>query len=174
MNSRLPPEDQAEQIRSELHAVMKKHGVSLEKAAELFSQCASMLLTCSELLGLAEAAELKLAGFKTDEHLELYFDIHRGKEDVGFISKGWSDPGYRMGDTLLIPASKLLLLQANSRKISKLCATNGLVVTAHEQRNPIELHLESVIYKEGFNQKVFLQALETLTECVEQVREMFA
>ena len=174
MANRLPPEDQAKQIRSELHAVMKQHGVSLEKAAELFAQCATMLGTCSELLGVAEAAGLKLGDFKTDEHLELYFNIYRGRETLGFISKGWNDPGFRLGDTLLLPASKLPLLQATSHKISKLCATNGLVVTAHEHRNPVELHLESVIYKEGFNQKVFLQALETLTECAGKVRELLA
>jgi len=149
MANRLSSEDQAKQIRAELHAVMKQHGVSLEQAAELFTQCADMLRTCAELLGLAEAAGLKLAGFKTDEHLELYFNIHRGKADLGFISKGWSDPGFRLGNTLLLPASKLPLLQANSHKISKLCATNGLVVTAHEKRNPVELHLESVILQGG-------------------------
>ena len=78
------------------------------------------------------------------------------------------------GEIISIPSNTLRLLRENTRKISKLCATNGLVVTVNENETPIGVYLEYVIYREGFNKKTLLKALETLAECVEQVREMFA
>jgi len=28
----------------------------------------------------------------------LYYDITRGRHDMGYIAKGWEDPGFRIGD----------------------------------------------------------------------------
>ena len=185
-NNRLPPEDrippeeklspkaQKNKLRFELIEVTKNNDLRLEQIAEVFAELSSSIREYLELLEIAKSAKLKLSDFRISEHLGLYFNISHGRQPLGYISKGWSDPGFRLGEIISIPASKLPLLRENTRKISKLCATNGLVVTVNENETPIAVYLEYVIYQEGFNRKTLMKALETLSECVEQVREMLA
>lgn len=171
---RRSPDYRAAQIRAELIAAMKQEGVGLEQAAELFSECAGIVLNRKLVEDIAKAAGLRLDGYDLNRHLQLYYDIYRGRKSLGFICKGWSDPGFRLGDVLAVPKAKLPQLQAQSRKIMRLCVTNGIMVTVDEAERPVMLQMESVIYAEGFNQKTFEKALETLTECVGQVRELLA
>lgn len=171
---RRSPDYRAAQIRTELIAAMKKEGVGLEQAAELFSECAGIVLNRKAVEQAAEAAGLRVDDYDLNRHLQLYYDIYRGRKNLGYISKGWSDPGFRVGDIFSVPVSKLPLLRAQSHKIMRLCVTNGIMVTVNEAERPVQLQMESVIYNEGFNQKTFVKALETLTECVEQVREILS
>lgn len=41
-------------------------------------------------------------GFMWNEALAVYCDLTKGGRDVAFLSKGWDDPGYRLGQMLLI------------------------------------------------------------------------
>ena len=170
MNKRLPPEDRALKLRVDLFAVMDEHGATLEEAAEMFAQCAGILTNSVEIAEIAKAAGLELRDYRNDEHLELYFSVYRDEKVLGYISKGWDDPGFRMGNIISVLAAQQELLRAHSQRISRLCATNGIIVTANENGDPVELQLESVILKAGFNKKVFLQTLENLTECGDKVR----
>ena len=54
------------------------------------------------------------------------------------------------------------------------CATRGVAVTIKETEHSIELHLDSVIYSEGLNKRVFEQILHYLQECVEKAHELIA
>lgn len=54
------------------------------------------------------------------------------------------------------------------------CATRGVTVTIEEKECLIELHLDSVIYSEGLNKRVFEQVLHYLEECVEKAHELIA
>ena len=186
MNNRLPPEGrippedklspeaQKHKLRFELVEVINKYDLRLEQIAEIFAELSSAMREYLELLEIAKSAKLRLSGFHINKDLGLYFNIYRGRQFLGYISKGWGDPGFRLGEIVLVSVLKLPLLQANSRKISKLCATNGIVVTVKENESPIAVCLEYVIYREGFNKKTLVKALETLTECVEQVHELLA
>ena len=54
------------------------------------------------------------------------------------------------------------------------CAARGVTVTIDEKDQSIEMQLESVIYLEGLNKRVFEQVLHYLQECVEKTHELIA
>jgi hypothetical protein len=118
---------------------------------------------------------LRPDGFITNEDLELYYDIARGQHALGCISKGWEDPGFRVGDVVRVPFGRLEALKDKLPGLMKYCATRGIAMTGEAlTRDIYEFHLDSVIYSEGFNQKVFAQVLQSLTDCVGQFRATFA
>ena len=121
------------------------------------------------------ACGLELAGFLTNEDLELYYNISRGGHDMGYISKGWDDPGFRIGDLILLKeGQKDDAARACSKEILNHCAVNGIAVTAEMRDDIYELALDGVIYTEGFNKATFIKTLETLNECAEKVRALLS
>jgi len=107
-----------------------------------------------------------------NNELELYYDLKRGRHDMGYISKGWEDPGFRIGDLIEIEKWKEESFKVNAYEILRFCATNGIVLTVEETKDTITLQMEGVIYSEGFNKDTFMKTLETLNECVEKAQEL--
>jgi hypothetical protein len=93
---------------------------------------------------------------------------------MGYILKGWEDPGFRIGDLIEMEKQKEELFKANAYEILRFCATNGIVMTVEETKDTITLQMEGVIYSEGFNKDTFLKTLGTLNECVEKTQELLA
>ncbi len=101
-------------------------------------------------------------GFFWNEDLELYYDIAKDSEEVAFISKGWDDPGFRLGELVTVSGNKIDRLE----DIKKFCNTNGIVISFQEnEESDYEVVLEQVIYSTGFDGRTFAQALSTLIEC---------
>jgi hypothetical protein len=117
---------------------------------------------------------MTLSGFSTGDSLELYYDIARGQQDIGYISKGWEDPGFRIGDLIQIPKRRAAQFRSTIKQIRKLCAVNGIGVTVERTKDTIEIQVDGVIYNEGFSKKTFKKTLETLNECVQNIRQMTA
>lgn len=46
----------------------------------------------------AQKTKFKLTRFISSDVLELYFDILKKDKNIRYISKGWDDPGFRVGD----------------------------------------------------------------------------
>lgn len=108
------------------------------------------------------------SNFTWDADLELYYDIKKADQEVGFISRGWDDPGYRLGEVLAVNRDKLDELD----KVKKYCETNGVVMSIQENMDSSNyaVVLEYVIYKTGFDGQTFAQALSTLIECSNRVK----
>ena len=115
-------------------------------------------------------------GFITNEHLELYYEIETlEKKDVGYISKGWEDPGFRVGNVVKVPIVRIEAQKTHLPKLMNYCATRGVAMTGERLAGGIfEFHLDSVIYADGFNHLVLAQVLECLSDCTETVRSTFA
>ena len=118
------------------------------------------------------ACRLKLSGFKVDNDLEIYYDLKCGRKEMGSISKGWADPGFRIGDLLTIPKSKAGQIKACIRPIREFCAVNGITITVTKTKESIDIYMDGVIYSEGFNKKTFVSTLDTLHECVKKAKEL--
>jgi hypothetical protein len=100
--------------------------------------------------------------FLCNDEMELYYDIAKDGEDVAFISKGWDDPGFRLGQLVTVSGDMADRLE-DARKF---CATNGVVLSYQEKEvSDYEVMLESVIYSTGFDGRTFAQALSTLIKC---------
>lgn len=161
-------------LRDQIFGLLNKKKASFEDALKALSQCEAHIQNRVMVEKIAKECGLKLSRFLVNEELELYFDLKRGRHDMGYISKGWEDPGFRIGDLIEIEKSKEELFKGNAYEILRFCATNGIVLTVEETKDTITLQMEGVIYSEGFNKDTFLKTLETLNECVEKTQELLA
>jgi hypothetical protein len=122
---------------------------------------------------LAEAA-VTAAGYTASrstsgKDLEVYFDIIRGEQDVGFISKGWTDPGFRIGELVTVPEGYPEDAEP-PEYLRDFCATNGVALTRSRISDDTDWMLEYVIYSSGFNAEMLRESLATFVECSERVK----
>lgn len=105
--------------------------------------------------------------FLCNEDLELYYDIAKDGEEVAFISKGWDDPGFRLGELVTVSADEICRFD----EIKRFCDLNGVVMSFQENDDSdYEVILEQVIYSTGFDGRTFAQALSTLIECSDKLK----
>ena len=159
-------------LRSRVFAALSGNKVSNEQALKILAQCAAQIRDRRLVEEFAAACKMELSGFLTTDVLELYFDVVQAHHAIGYISKGWDDPGFRIGDLIQVPKRRAAQFKAKTNEIRRLCATNGLGITIGKTDGSIELQIDGVIYDEGFNKKTFKKTFETLHECVQKVRQM--
>ena len=161
-------------LRDQIFALLTKKTASFENALKALHQCEAHIQNRMMVENTAGECGLKLSRFLANDELELYYDLKRGRHDMGYISKGWEDPGFRIGDLITMEKSKQESFKANAYEILRFCATNGIVMTVEEPKDTITLQMEGVIYSEGFNKDTFSKTLETLNECIEKTQELLA
>jgi hypothetical protein len=166
------PVDEEGTLRRELLSLMKSSGASAKQNLKVLTQCTSHVRNTMLIEKIARACKLKLSGFLVSDVVELYYDLKRGREEMGYISRGWEDPGFRIGDLLTVPKSKAAQFKASLPQIRKFCAVNGIGMTFTKTKESIEIHMDGVIYSEGFNRKTFVSTLDTLRECIEKAMEL--
>jgi len=159
-------------LRDKLFEVLKNSRTLASQDLEALLQCAAHMKDRAIVEQTAKECGLTLTQFQTNDVLELYFDIKQGRHDLGYISKGWNDPGFRVGDLVEVPKANSAVLRNQAYKLLSFCATQGVTLTIKEMSGGVEIHLDSVIYMEGFNKKVFEQVLHHLNLCVEKAKEL--
>jgi hypothetical protein len=92
--------------------------------------------------------------------MELYYDLARQGVETGYISKGWTDPGFRVGN-LLATDLPLCVVRALVDPLRDFCATNGVSITVSGDHHRREIVLEYVLYSTGFNVETFAEAMKT-------------
>lgn len=172
MMVRHSPRKAVDSIRNQIFALLNKKRASFEDALKALYQCEAHIRNRMMVENIAIECGLKLSRFLANDELELYYDLKRGRHDMGYISKGWGDPGFRIGDLVEMEKLKEESFKANAYEILRFCAANGIVITVEEGKDTITLQMEGVIYSEGFNKDTFLKTLETLNECVEKVQDL--
>lgn len=159
-------------LRDKIIAVLRSNRIPLELALKLLSQCQSQIRNILIIERILKECGLRPSRFLTNEHLELYYDIKRGRHDVGYISKGWDDPGFRIGDIVEIKKESIEAFKQSTYELLRFCATNGITFTMEKAKYGLELQMEGVIYSDGFNKRVFQHTLEALNECLEKALEL--
>jgi hypothetical protein len=122
-----------------------------------------LLRRCINKLGL------KLKRFLTNDKLELYFDVYRNRKNICYISKGWGDPGFRIGE--LVELNKASPnFKENFYEIFKICSRNLISIGLFEQgKNKIEISLEIGIFQHGFNEKVLKETIRTMGDTMRRI-----
>ncbi|MGH7208832.1 MAG: hypothetical protein ACREIL_05550 [Nitrospiraceae bacterium] len=161
-------------LRDDIFVLLSDKEVSFEDALKALSQCEAHIRNRMMVEAMAKECGLALSRILANDKLELYYDLTRRGYDMGYISKGWEDPGFRIGDLIKIPKRKKNPWKAHTDEISRFCATNGIVMTVEEGKDTIELQMDGMIYSEGFNKDTFSKTLETLNECVEKAQHSVA
>ena len=159
-------------LRDQIFALVRDSTTSLEEDVQALSHCVAHIRNRTIIGDIARECGLTLAGFLTNDALELYYDIKRGRHDMGYFSKGWEDPGFRIGELVEIDPWEADILKANTPHIIRFCATNGIAMTVQETPTTITIQLDGVIYSEGFNRDTFEKTLDSLNACVEKIRTL--
>ena len=162
-----------EPLRSLIFEAINKTAASGEETLKALGQCASHIRNRIEVARLVKECGLQSDRSGANDALELYCDLIRNHHDIGYISKGWEDPGFRVGDVLKVEKPKWEAFKAHVHEIHTFCVTNGIVMTVKEDEDAYEIQMEGVIYSEGFNKETFLKTLDTLAECVEKAQAFY-
>lgn len=122
---------------------------------------------------IAEKTGFKLKDFRTNRALELFFNIYQGRETCCYISKGWDDPGFRIGEVIVLNKSHRFFKEI-FYDIFRICSRNLISLAVLKERGPnsVTLSLETAIYKGGFNQGAFKQTIINLKETLEKIRPL--
>jgi hypothetical protein len=64
--------------------------------------------------------------------------------------------------------------QKRQKKISPRSDCLRLGIGNIEIKGAVEIHMDGVIYSEGFNKDTFMKTLETLNECIEKAESLIA
>lgn len=153
-------------------AVLQEYQLSMDQAVKVLAQCHRHIQNRMAIEGMASESRLKLDGFRTGEDMDLYYDIAKDGYDIGFISKGWDEPGFRIGELLILPAEAVDAFRRRAPEIMDFCSTNGIVCTGKLTPEGLELSLIDNIYSDGFNIITFVQTLEAVQACAERVRQL--
>ena len=156
-------------LRDHILAILSGSTTTVTEDLDALAQCVAQIRNRCIVGNIARECGLALAGFLTNDALELYYAIKRGRHDMGYIAKGWEDPGFRIGELVEIDPWEADILKANTPHIIRFCATNGIAMTVQETPTTIIIQLDGVIYSEGFNRDTFLKTLEALNACVERI-----
>jgi hypothetical protein len=159
-------------LRDQILSLIKTQSNSQDKIIKALADCRNYYIDQAILEKISKESGYRFSNFQTNQNLELFFDISKGRYDIGYISKGWNDPGFRIGNILVIPNVRMQLLQSCIMQIMNICAVRGFSTTIINRKDYVELHIDSVVYSDGFNQKVFVQVVENLNECVEKTYEL--
>jgi hypothetical protein len=159
-------------LRNQIFALLRESPTSAVEDLDALSQCIAHIQNRMIVEGIARECGLTLARFLTNDALELYYDINRGRHNLGFITKGWNDPGFRIGDLVEIGPWEADVLKANTPHIMRFCAANGIALTVQETPTTMTIQLDGVLYSEGFNRDTFLQTFDSLNACVEKIHTL--
>ena len=169
----MPIENHGSSLRDQILQVLQNSRTTPKQDLAALLQCAAQIRNRLIVMETAKECGLRLFGFQSNDALELYYDLKRGRHDVGYISKGWHDPGFRVGDIVEVPIANISVLKANLLTLLKFCATNGIAATVEEKDDVVEIEMDAVIYSDGFNKKVFKQIIFHLNLCVEKANDLF-
>lgn len=147
-------------------------GVSAETAESILVRCLSRIRSRQQIDKLAEQCGLRLANFRTGVELELYYDMHQKNRASGYISKRWTEPGFRIGDVILLPPKAIKTLQDNLMGVVTHCTACGIVITGSQAEDGYRLAFDQVVSSEGLNKKTLKRILSAIEECSVKIRRM--
>lgn len=157
----------ASQLLSTIEETDRPRGVVLRA----LDYCRNQLENRTAVDTATAVAGCSTSGFLRNSDLDLYYDIVKNGAEVAFISKGWNDPGFRLGEVVVVPNDTWDDLDDRITRAQRFCATNGIVMsTVRTDDSGHEVTFECVIYSTGFDGRTFAQALATLIECTDKFK----
>ncbi len=161
--------------RNAMLGYLMKNDMPIPVATQALCQSLEFLRDVGRIHAVASELGLEISGFHSDEALALYWDVRRDGRDVGFIYRGWDDPGFGIGECVPVSADEMPVFMAQAHTAVRLVATNGLALTTEPMSSGgCYLNMTTVIYSDGFNAGSLVGALGTIGTVVQTVREMVA
>ena len=155
---------------------MKQNSRKPKKTDLAIRSLAKQVIHCTLVRQTLRECGYQPAAFEFSEDMEVYYGIETPKgHAIGCISKGWTEPGYRIANIITVPRPWIIAQKAKVPGLMQYCATRGFALTAADPIGEvIEFSVETVIYSAGFNDQVLAQVLENLTDCNARNRSTLA
>ena len=139
-----------------LHRLTERQKLIQDEDKRLAKKCASKI-------------GLELKEFQTNDVLEIYFSVCRDEKSICYLSKGWGDPGFRLGEYLEIDKD-IPDFKNKFYKMLKICAKNIIAVDVSAPKpGKIGLNLQIGLYQKGFNKDVLYEALDSLEDSLQKM-----
>lgn len=165
------PEDVQELIVS----FLADNDVPMDVGVHALRQCLDLLHDVGRINALTRELGLGLSNLRSDEDLEVYCDVNRQGDPVGFIYKGWDDPGFGIGETIPIAPESMSLFMAQADSVRRMLAANGLSVTAKPVGDEgFWVDMTTVVYSEGLNAGALAAAIRTVADSADMLRRLVA
>lgn len=145
-------------------AAIRQANLGRTAALEVLDACRRQIETRALAERAITGAGYRCKGFLWNRDLEMYLDIQDEHLEIAFLAKGWSDPGFRLGQVVRLPPNDAAHDNGVER-LRRFCTLNGVVITVGKNPEGIEVVLEYLIYSAGFNAESLSAALDTLREC---------
>lgn len=168
----IPIENNPEKIRNEIFKMLMGNEIPKSEAEQILSQCLAFVKDNTKIQKMADELGLKLSGFTDNKALELYYDIEKEGRNIGYISKGWNEQGFRIGELITCKQKDMDVLRNNFDKILNTCATQGTALGAKIVNGDLQLDLNINIYQDGLTTNVLKNALETLEFTINKLKSL--
>lgn len=158
-------------LRDRIMDIVDEEPASINDILKTLRQCSSHIQDTIQVSEIIKQNGLSYKKFITNDKLELYYDLVRPEDntakDLGYIAKGWDDPGFRLGDVINFEDLEESEFKDYLDAIYPECANQGIIINAQEEENGFIMQLEGLIYSEGFNKDTFNQTLQALNDSVD-------
>ena len=130
----------------------------------------SFMRNVAGLMDLARRSGLRLHNLHSDPIQEFYCDVSQGKRDLGFVSRGWTDPGVRVGDLIYFSGAAAPKFKANIEQIMNACTSQGVAFfVRHSRPSSVEVELWTPVYGDLHGTAALREALKSFQECRERI-----
>jgi hypothetical protein len=103
--------------------------------------------------------------------MEFYFDLYKGSQSQCYISKGWDDPGVRIGDLLRVARQDAGRIKQRITTLVDACASQGVTLQLRvAPGGEVELHVWTPVYGSALTPRVLHEAVKALQECKRRIR----
>lgn len=136
---------------------------------KVFPLCVSFARNVAMLHESIRGSEIALERFATDDDTEFSFDIVERGELLGYISKGWDEPGARLEDVLTVENADIPLFKDALGEILDICSARGVCFHFHPRDKRIEIELWTPIYIDALTPRGFFDALKSIEKCRKEI-----
>lgn len=164
--------DDSNKKRDNLKAWLSKQKLNENEIINLLERELTQRRNIKLVKQCIKAIGLHSRGFISNDALELYFDLYKDNKNICYISKGWQDPGFRVGEFIEINKT-IPGFREKFYEIFRICSKDLISVSVSEtQDKSVGMSLEIGIYSEGLNAKVLRNATETLEQVLKNISKI--
>lgn len=165
-------DDGKDDIKKRLNSWIEKQNLTEEETCSTLEAILNQRKNIALVKKNAKKAGLKLERFISNRALEIYYDLVIKDRGVGYISKGWSDPGFRVGEYFELE-KRMPSFKEKFYKIFQVCSGNLVSVSVSEKTpGKIGISLEIGIYRDGLNEKVLKDVVDTLETTMRKIKHV--
>lgn len=147
----------------------KDHGLSAEQISERRG-LEKYLRICAAKADI----RLKKASLDGVPEVEVFFDLFYGGRKIGYLLNQWNSSMLRLGSSIKL-RKDFKDIQDRFRRIHHICGVHHISLLyppTAPQEAVFPISLETAVYLDGFNERVFKEMVHRFAKCQEMLRPL--